>query len=327
MVLFGCFLFTIFIALGLTPIFRKAATRLNIFAQQNHRTVHTGDVPKLGGASIYLSFVFGILAIWLIQPTRFSGSESQLIGLLIGSGILFVLGLFDDVMELGCNLKLAVELFAAFFVVYKGWNIEAVIIPGGSEIHLGVFSYPFTMLWIVGIANAVNLVDGLDGLAGGIALVAAIITMSVAAVFGNPLAIIISVILAGALIGFLRYNISPAKIFMGDSGSLSLGMILACIAISGSAPRPSSVAMLVPILILGIPITDTLLAIVRRVRKGIHPFHADREHIHHRLLRLGISQAGAALFIVAISGILGLLAFLLAYGLYIDLSMLSHVVP
>ena len=327
MVYFGYFLATLLIALILTPIFRKTATQLSIFARPNHRTVHLGVVPKLGGASIYMSFVFGILLVWLTQPARFAGSESLVTGLLVGSGILFVLGLFDDIMELSCHLKLGVEVVAAFIVVYMGWQIESIVLPGGTEIYLGVIGYPLTILWIVGIANAVNLVDGLDGLAGGIALVAAFVTMSVAAVFGNPLAIIMSIVLAGSLIGFLRYNINPAKIFMGDSGSLSLGLTLACIAISGSSLKSNSVAMLVPILILGIPITDTLLAIVRRVRRGIHPFHADREHIHHRLLRIGLSQAGAAMFMVAISGILGLLAFLLAYGLYIDLSMLSHVVP
>jgi UDP-GlcNAc:undecaprenyl-phosphate GlcNAc-1-phosphate transferase len=303
------------------------AMRYKIFAYPNHRTVHAGAVPKWGGGSIMLSFVISTVLVYFLSPTLFSGNFELAVSLVAGCFILFLLGSFDDKFDLNCNLKLVVELAVAFAVAYTGWRFEVLILPGFAEIKLGIFAYPFTMLWIVGVINAINMVDGLDGLASGIALVVVAVSMGIAALFNNQVVILFAPLLAGAVLGFLRYNINPASIFMGDSGSLPLGFLLALLSLRAATISPGRVAVLVPLLLLCLPLTDTALAIIRRVRRGIHPFHADREHIHHRLVRLGLSQPGAALFMVGLSLIFGILAFLLAQGMHTDFRFLGQLIP
>jgi len=312
------FIITFSLAIGITPLVRMAARRLKIFAYPNHRTVHKGAVPKWGGGAIFFAFSIGVLLVYFIHPEIFAAGSSSLFSLLTGALVLFVMGSFDDRYELGCNLKLTVELAVAALVYAFGWRIETLIIPGFEDIALGWLSFPITILWIVGVANAINMVDGLDGLAGGIAVVVALVCLGIAGLYHNTLVIVLSVLLAGAVAGFLRYNLNPASIFMGDSGSLPLGFVIACITLSAASVAPGRVAVLVPALLLCLPLTDTTLAIIRRLRRGIHPFHADKEHIHHRLVKLGLSQAGAALFMVGLSLIFGILAYLLAQGMHTD---------
>ncbi len=312
-----------FISLLLTPLARKFAQRHHMVAVENHRTLHRGEIAKFGGSAIAIAFSAGIVAVLFLQPDYFMQHGSAFVSLLACSLVIFLLGSFDDRFDLNCNLKLAVELLAAFVVVSFGWRIDAFILPGLIEFDLGWFSYPVSVLWIVGLANAINLIDGLDGLAAGIVVMTSIVNIAVALVFQNAVAITLSVILIGAVTGFLRYNLNPAYIFMGDSGSLMLGFVTACVAITAASVNPGQVILLVPVLLLGLPIADTTLAIVRRLRRGIHPFHADREHIHHRLVKLGLSQSGAAMCMVALSCLLGILAFLIAKGVYMDIKLLS----
>ncbi|HOT98425.1 MAG TPA: MraY family glycosyltransferase [bacterium] len=321
------FLFSFLVAILITPGVRTLAKRLDIYAYPNHRTVHEGAVPKWGGGSIMLSFVISAAVLYLASPKLFVGEMGLAISLVAGCLVLFLLGSFDDKFDLNCNLKLSVELAVALAVALAGWRFEVLILPGFAEIKLGFFSYPFTMLWIVGVINAVNMVDGLDGLASGIALVVVAVSSGIAALFNNPVVILFAPLLAGALLGFLRYNINPASIFMGDSGSLPLGFLLALLSLRAATISPGRVAVLVPLLLLCLPLTDTTLAIIRRVRRGIHPFHADREHIHHRLVRLGLSQPGAALSMVGLSLIFGILAFLLAQGMHTDFRFLGQLLP
>jgi UDP-GlcNAc:undecaprenyl-phosphate GlcNAc-1-phosphate transferase len=325
--LMGYFTITFFVALITTPIVRKLALRWHIFARPNHRTVHNGAIPKLGGGAIFLAFLLGVAAAYFFEMNLILEHSSQVLSLIVGTTILFIMGTFDDKMDLDCNLKLAFEMAVAALAAFSGWRVETLVLPAAQEIHLGFLSYPVTILWIVGIANAINMVDGLDGLASGIAIVISIVSLAIAGLFHNHLVILLSVLLAGAVAGFLRYNVNPASIFMGDSGSLSLGFILGCVTLSASTVATGKIAVLVPVLLLGIPITDTSLAIIRRVRRGIHPFHADREHIHHRLVRLGLSQSGAALFMVGMSLILGIMAFLFAQGTLTDARLFSHFLP
>ncbi len=320
------FFLSLAIALAITPLVRFLAMRYSIYAYPNHRTVHQGAVPKWGGGSIVVAFVISALFLYWQSPQLIEKSL-MLLSLLFGTIILFILGSFDDKYDLNCNLKLTVELIVALAVAVSGWRFETLLLPGFAELSLGYFSYPFTMLWIVGVINAVNMVDGLDGLASGIALVVALVCIGISAMFGNQLVIVISMLLAGAVLGFLRYNINPASIFMGDSGSLPLGFILALLSLHTATMAPGRVAIMVPLLLLGLPLTDTTLAIIRRLRRGIHPFHADREHIHHRLVRLGLSQPGAALFMVGLSLIFGILAFLLAQGMHTDFKFLGQLLP
>jgi UDP-GlcNAc:undecaprenyl-phosphate GlcNAc-1-phosphate transferase len=266
----------------------------------------------------------GVIAMMIFEPHTLTSYAMEIAGLMGGATVLFVLGAFDDKMDLDCNFKLTVEILVAIVAVSLGWRAETILMPVGQKIHLGLFSYPFSVLWLVGIANAINMIDGLDGLAAGIAIVISIVTLAIAGLFGNPLVSTLSIILMGAIAGFLRYNMNPASIFMGDSGSLSLGFVLACISLNASAVEPGTSAFIVPLLLLGLPITDSFLAIARRLRRGIHPFHADREHIHHRLVRLGLSQPGAAMAMIGISMILGIMAFLVAQGIYADVKFFSH---
>lgn len=325
--LFLAFLFSFMIALLITPAVRNLARRMGIYAYPNHRTVHEGAVPKWGGGSIMLAFIISAIINYIVFPDRFEANHALTFSLITGCTVLFLLGSFDDKFDLNCNLKLAVELAVAFLVAHAGWRFEVLILPGFEEIKLGLISYPFTMLWIVGVINAINMVDGLDGLASGIALVVITASLGIAALFSNTIVILFAPLLAGAVVGFLRYNINPASIFMGDSGSLPLGFLLALLSLRAATVSTGRVAVLVPILLLCLPLTDTALAIIRRVRRGIHPFHADREHIHHRLVRLGLSQPGAALFLVGLSLIFSVLAFLLAQGMHTDFRFLGQFLP
>lgn len=310
-------------ALLLTPVFRRFALKHGIVARQNHRTVHQGEIAKLGGGAIFSAFVAGMILFAVLNRAEFLANVGALTSLTVGAMILFLLGAFDDKADLNCNLKLFIEIAAASLAVVYGWRIETLILPASFRLELGVFSYPLSVLWIVGVTNAFNMIDGLDGLAAGIAVVALICSLAIAALFGNLLLLPIIFVLLGATIGFLRYNFNPASIFMGDSGSLSLGFLLACITLSTAATGSGTSAALIPLLLLGLPLTDTSLAIIRRARRGIHPFHADREHIHHRLVGLGLTHSGAAAAMVGLSFILGLMAYLIAHGINMDIRLLQ----
>jgi len=323
---FVAYFFISFLAsLALTPVARKLAVRLNMYAHPNHRTSHNGAVPKFGGLAIIFAFVLGLAVAFSLDKSLFAGEGARVGSLVLGALLIFLTGALDDKLELNCNVKLVIELVVASLAFRAGWRVETILLPAAMEIHLGIFSYFLSVFWMVGVINAFNLIDGLDGLAAGIALVVSFVMISIAALFGNSLVALISLLLAGAVLGFLRYNINPASIFMGDSGSLSLGFIISCLSIEAASVQPGRIAFLVPFLLLGIPITDTLLAIVRRLRKGIHPFHADQEHIHHRLVKLGLSQPGAAMFIVGMSLILAIMAFLIAQGIHTDVEMYSQL--
>ncbi len=305
------------ISLLVTPLFRRFALNHHVVALQNHRTVHTGEVPKLGGGAVFVAFLFGMTALWLTKKELFLQNIHLIGSLVAGAAVLFTLGAIDDKRDLNCNLKLVVEILVAVLAVSMGWKMEVLVLPAAQEIPLGIFAWPFSVLWLVGVANSFNMIDGLDGLAAGIAIAVLLSSMAISALFGGVLVPIIAVILAGSVIGFLRYNINPASIFMGDSGSLSLGFALACITMNAATVEAGKTIILIPLLLL----TDTSLAIFRRWRRGIHPFHADREHVHHRLVNLGLSQSGAALTLVALSVILGIMAYLVAQGIHTDMKL------
>lgn len=317
------FLIPFVIAIFATPLFKRYALQHHVVAHQNHRTVHQGEIPKLGGGAIFFAFLIGLVLLAVTKPEMFFANVKMLASLAAGATILFFLGAIDDKADLNCNFKLAIEILAATGAVATGWRIEALLLPAQQELTLGLLSYPLSVLWIVGVANSFNMIDGLDGLAGGVATAILLSAMAISALFGNALVPVICLILAGAVLGFLRYNISPASIFMGDSGSLSLGFLLACLTMNAAIFDVNKAVFLIPLLLLGLPLTDTSLAIFRRWRKGIHPFHADREHVHHRLVALGMSQSGAALALVGLTFILGVMAYLVAHGIQMDLKILN----
>lgn len=316
------FLVSFAIAYLITPVFRSFAKKHHIVARQNHRTVHEGEVPKLGGGALFTAFFVGMLLVVFTASEVVLQHAAQVTSLVVGALALFLMGAIDDKSDLNCNLKLAIEVAVAVAAVAMGWRVDTLLLPASQSIELGWFAYPFSVLWIVGVVNSFNMIDGLDGLAVGISVVVLLSALAIAVLFGNVLAPLIIVVLLGANLGFLRFNVHPASIFMGDSGSLSLGFLLACITLNASTFSEHTSAFLIPLLLLGLPLTDTSLAIIRRWRRGIHPFHADREHVHHRLVNLGLSQSGAATAMVGLTLILGLMAYLVAHGITMDLKLL-----
>jgi UDP-GlcNAc:undecaprenyl-phosphate GlcNAc-1-phosphate transferase len=222
------------------------------------------------------------------------------------------LGIYDDIQGAHAGKKLIVQTSAAVILFFFGFEIQRISNPFGSAIHLGWLSLPITIFWLVGLSNAFNLIDGIDGLASGVAFFATSTLLAVALFLGNILPSLFTAALAGATLGFLRYNFNPARIFMGDSGSLFLGFTIAAISIHGSEKAHAAVAILIPVVALGLPIMDTLLAIARRVYRGLPIPTADKEHIHHKLIQYGFSHRRATLILYSFCIVLSSLAVLLS---------------
>ncbi len=294
------------LALLLVPVAMKLAYKIGAVDKPNARKVHTKIMPRMGGLGIYLAYMTVVL---LTQKMTM-----PLVGLLIGSTILVVLGIFDDIKDLNAKFKLSVQIIAAVIVMAFGVRIEFMTnVFGGEAIYLDILSLPVTLLWIVGITNAINLIDGLDGLAGGIATIAALSMAVVGWIYGQYFMASMAIILAGATIGFLRYNFHPAKVFMGDTGSLFLGFNLSVLAVMGVAKGVTFISLAAPVLVLGVPIFDTFFAILRRKMNHKPIFAADKDHLHHRLLSMGFSHRNTVLIIYAISFFLALSAVLITY--------------
>lgn len=294
------------LALVFVPLAMKLAYKIGAVDKPNARKVHTKIMPRMGGLGIYLAYIIVVLATQKMNM--------QLAGLLLGSTILVVLGIFDDMKDLNAKFKLLIQILAAVIVMAFGVRIEFMTnVFGGEAIYLDILSLPITLLWIVGITNAINLIDGLDGLAGGIATIAALSMAVVGWIYGQYLMASMAIILAGATMGFLRYNFHPAKVFMGDTGSLFLGFNLSVLAIMGVAKSVTFISLAAPVLVLGVPIFDTFFAILRRKMNHKPIFAADKDHLHHRLLGMGFSHRKTVLIIYAISFFLALSAILITY--------------
>nr|PZN03529.1 MAG: undecaprenyl-phosphate alpha-N-acetylglucosaminyl 1-phosphate transferase [Bacillota bacterium] len=271
------------------------------------RRVHKKPTPRLGGLAIFAAFTaVGLLTLPLEQ--------SSIQGMLVGGAILVIVGVLDDVYGLPAKVKLALQTVAAYIPVLFGLKVQWVTNPFGGMFYLGQWSVPVTLFWIVGITNTLNFIDGLDGLAAGIAAIASITMMLVNASLGQVNATLVTALLAGAALGFLPYNFNPAKIFMGDTGSMFLGYMLAVAAVDGAVKSATAIALIVPILALGLPIFDTAFAIVRRLAKGKPIMQADRGHIHHRLLDVGFSHRQAVVYMYLMSLALGLCAIIMIWA-------------
>lgn len=317
------------ISLVLTPWVMHLATLVGAIDHPNARKIHSHPIPRLGGVSIYFSvFLSALLLVW-IDPTHSSLSwiSSHQGLMLIGSLLLvLLLGIWDDLQALNPGQKFLVQVIAATIAYMAGFRISSITNPLAGEglLNLGMLDYPVTVLWIVGVSNAFNLIDGLDGLASGVAIIASLTVASVAFLNGETAIAFPVFLLAGALLGFLWYNFNPARIFLGDSGSLFIGFILATVSIQASTKGSTTFAILVPVLALGFPIMDTLLSMVRRFlgsllpenpRSGslLHKMHLmflpDRKHIHHQLIARGLSHRKAVLVLYCVSCMFGLGAF------------------
>ena len=296
------------VALIATPVVKSLAFKVGaVDVPKDNRRMHDHPIPRMGGLAIFLGFLLSVLLFLDLDP--------QLRGMLLGAIIIVVLGIFDDIYALGAKFKLVIQIIAALVAVLSGNVIEIISNPNVFSPNpwwdLGWLSYPATVLWIVAITNAVNLIDGLDGLACGVSTISALTMLVISlAVADAPVAIVMAA-LAGACIGFLPYNLNPAKIFMGDTGSTFLGFILAVMSIQGLFKFYTIISFAVPFLMLGLPIFDTCFAFIRRIAHGQSPMHPDRSHVHHRLIDMGFNQKQAVAVLYIISAILGLCAVVL----------------
>lgn len=292
-----------------TPIVKSFAYKLGaIDVPKDERRMHKVPIPRMGGLAIFLGFIISVLL--------FVEVDDQMKGILLGSVIIVVMGIIDDITPLRASLKFVIQILAALIPVYYGVQITCISNPNlfsdNPYWNFGWLSIPITVIWIVGLTNAVNLIDGLDGLAIGVSSISALTMLAIAILVAEPQVAVIMAALVGACIGFMPYNMNPAKIFMGDTGSTFLGYILACITIQGLFKFYAVISFVVPFLILGLPIFDTMFAIIRRISHGQNPMAPDRSHVHHRLIDMGLNQKQAVAVLYVISAILGLSAVVLA---------------
>ena len=295
----------------MTPVVKTFAYKVGaIDVPKDARRMHKIPIPRLGGLAIFIGFIVSILLFVKITP------EMQ--SILLGAVIIVVLGVVDDIMALPALLKFVVQIVAALIPALNGVQIIAFSNPNifSDNIYwvLGNLSIPFTVLWIVAITNSVNLIDGLDGLANGVSAISATTMLVIALVGGQTQVAIVLAALVGGCVGFMPYNMNPAKMFMGDTGATFLGYILATMSIQGLFKYYAVISFVVPFLILGLPIFDTAFAFIRRIAHGQSPMHADRSHIHHRLIDMGLNQKQAVATLYVISAILGLSAVVLTTG-------------
>ncbi len=296
-------LVALLISLIVTPAVIRLAHALGAVDQPGARKVHAKPMPRMGGLAVYVAFV---AAVFFTQPLTM-----PVIGLLTGATIILGIGIWDDLRSMPPVVKLLGQVLAAATLIPFGIHVEFLTNPFGGLVYLGYFGIPLTIFWVVAVTNAVNLIDGLDGLASGTALIATLTLGVVTLVLGNSIVAPVAFILAGAILGFLRYNFFPARVFLGDTGSLFLGYVLATLAIMGLAKGATALSVIIPLVILGIPLTDTFLAIVRRYRNRMPIFGADKGHLHHRLLGAGLSHRNSVLALYGVNFILGASAVLL----------------
>jgi len=287
------------------PYAMKMAHRLGAIDKPDKRKVHNNAMPRLGGLAIFSAFI--IVMLFGVQISQ------EILGIVIGACVIFLVGMLDDIYQLSPWVKLIGQGIAAAIAIYSGVVVDFVTNPFDGPLELGYFGIPLTFLWIVGISNAINLIDGLDGLAAGVSSIAAATMGFVAYTQGQEPVFMLAFILVAAILGFLPYNFHPARTFMGDGGSNFLGFILACLAVLGLTKSTAVISLFVPILILGIPIFDTFFAIIRRINNNAPIFRPDKAHLHHRLMAIGCSHRGSVLIIYGISSLFGLMAIVLNY--------------
>ena len=292
-----------------TPLVRRLAFKIGaVDVPRDSRRMHDHPIPRLGGLAIFLGFLVSVLA--------YAEIDIEMQGILIGAVIIVVLGIADDIHSLPAKFKFVVQIIAALCAALHGVAIEVInnpnIFSDNEYWVLGGWGIPISVIWIVAITNAVNFIDGLDGLADGISTIGALTMLILALILGEHEISLVCGALVGACVGFLPYNLNPARIFMGDTGSTFLGFILACVSIQGLFKYYAVISFLVPFIILGLPIFDTASAIIRRLLKGQSPMVADRSHIHHKLIDMGLNQKQAVSTLYIVSGVLGHSAVLLA---------------
>ena len=303
------FAVSLLVAYVMTPPVKRFAEKVGaIDVPRDNRRVHDHPIPRMGGLAIFIGFVLSLIF--------FVPMSTKVLGLLVGSVIIAVMGGVDDIVSLNPWVKLAGQIVAALVAIRCGLVFDVISNPNifaeETYIEIGWLSIPLTMLWIVGCTNAVNLIDGLDGLAVGVSAISSMTMLIVSLFVSEPVVSIILAALTGACLGFMPYNLNPAKIFMGDVGSQLLGVVLSTASIMGLFKLHAIITFFVPLLALALPLADTIFAFFRRILHGQSPFKADKGHFHHRLLAMGLNQKQVVAVLYGISAVLGLLAVLMA---------------
>jgi UDP-GlcNAc:undecaprenyl-phosphate/decaprenyl-phosphate GlcNAc-1-phosphate transferase len=296
-VLLGAFLVSLLISLVFTPLVRNLAIEAGQYDLPGERKIHTIPTPRLGGLAIAAGFLVPILGVMLVNFDWLSGSN--LTGIFLGAALMFFVGMVDDFYNLSPYIKLIGQILAILAAIALGIQIVALDLPFSKLLLMRSLVLPVTMVWLLGITNAMNFIDGVDGLAGGVTVIAAVSFAVVAYFMNEPGPALFALLLAGSCLGFLTFNFHPARIFMGDSGALLCGFVLAAIAVTGVF-KTLTMFLLVPVFILTVPIVDITFATLRRLLQGKSPFAADGGHLHHRLLDAGFSQTSTVIALYAI---------------------------
>ena len=298
------YLGSVFLALVITPVVIFIARRLKIADTPGIRKVHSKLIPRIGGVPIFISMMSLVVPVLFLSNVigdKFRDILPRVIVLLSAAAFIFLVGLVDDIKGLRARFKLLAQLAAAIVICAAGIQIDSVRIADWLILDFGWFSWPLTIFWIVGVTNAVNIIDGLDGLAAGISAITCGVIAVLAVHFGQPVMAVLMLAVLGSLTGFLFFNFNPARIFMGDSGSMFLGFVLASSSVMCAAKSQALVGLALPVLVLGIPIFDTLFSMLRRFLERRSMFAPDRSHFHHRLLDLGLKQRHAVIVIYAVT--------------------------
>src|SRR6266851_4614769 len=315
---FAIFFLSLLFSFILTRYVRDFASRRGwVAVPSQERHLHSTPLPRLGGVAIFISFVLSMLAAAAMAryiPNLHSAfSVKTLLTVLVPATVVFLLGVYDDLRPVGPYVKFAVQGLAATMLFIGGLRILNIPVLFGEHQLPWFVGLPLTILWVLAITNAFNLIDGLDGLAAGSALFSTLVAFVVTLLNGYSLVTVMTIALAGAILGFLRYNFNPATIFLGDSGSLFIGFLLSALALAGAQKAPTIVAVAIPVVSFGLPILETSLSILRRLISGRPVFTADREHIHHKLLQHGLTHRQVVIVLYAVSAVFAMLSLFLLW--------------
>jgi UDP-GlcNAc:undecaprenyl-phosphate/decaprenyl-phosphate GlcNAc-1-phosphate transferase len=304
------FLISVTVVLWTIPDVKTFGLRFGIVDHPNARKIHKDPVVRVGGVSIFAGTIIALLLVWRLGGFAAVPIEQQggIWGLILGSVLFFCIGFADDLLSLSPSSRLFMQVVVATVSWYLGVRIDFLSVPFSELIHTDFLSLPITVIWLVGMANAINWIDGVDGLAAGVSGIAAVVMLIVTLFMDQRSAALVAAALAGSALGFLRYNFNPAQIFMGDGGAYFMGFTLAGVGVIGLVKTTAVTAVLLPYLILAVPILDMSAVILSRICKGKSPFIADKSHLHHWLLKAGISQRLTVLFIYALTLWVGSLA-------------------
>lgn len=307
------FIVALVLSLIATPFVRQSAIEAGYYDEPGGRKIHKAPIPRLGGIAIAIGFFVPLCLLLTFRDSWFSDTSYK--GVIIGAGLMFFVGLVDDLYNLSPFIKLMGQVLSVLAAFWMGVDIQTLDLPLSQLLILSSASLPISTLWLVGVTNSLNFIDGVDGLAGGVTVISSITFAVVAYSQHEPMAAIMSLALAGASLGFLCFNFNPAAIFMGDGGALMCGFVLAAVGIVGVL-KTLTMVLLVPIVILTVPLVDITYATIRRLAQLKSPFVADANHIHHKLIRVGLSHVGTVILLYAMCFLVGCVATIYVHRLY-----------